>query len=383
MKSTSLFLLSASLLQAGPKSADILIPEPPTSGWAIRSISAGAAWRSFGEVEYRGSSRSRNALIPSRVGGDALSLPAIGTLDGFSDRAYQDGYVNQDRATGSSGDTWFWGYDSVSQVQGNELLLSAIGARSDFSESRNFRGERTSSDDLRGLSPQIDFVFSTPVDSLGDFLVSFWHFSEDSEQRYSNFSANQLREDFRIDFTDRYDISAILPIPTAPYAGGIDGPGPLLTNIPLARERMESLVGGDSALFSNEVEADFDLNAFSLAIGPILSGRFSEQWHWQLSGGFTANLFKWEATQRERLTVSVNGGPEETVQSWRESNSGTDFRFGVYAKGELAYYLDNGIFFKGSFQAEIADDLRATVGDSSYHLEPGGYALGLSMGKRF
>jgi len=366
---------------------DLPVPaRQATGGWSIASISAGPTWRSFGKLDYRGGSRSQNLLIPSQVGGDLLTLPAIGTTGDYADRTYTNGFINQDGSTATNGDTWFWGYDSAGQVSGDTLHFNATGSRSAYSEASNFTGGFSDDDHLRSLSPQIDLLlrppstFRSPFDGL---LVSFWYFGDDSSNRYSNFSANQNRDDYRLDFTDTYDIGAIQPIIGAPYSGSLNGPGPLLGNLPLNRERLDVLIGGATADFSNSISTSIDLDGYSLALGPTISGTIADGWSWQTSAGVTLNVFRWSARETETLNVSLDGAPARVFQQWRDTNSDTDFRLGLYIKGDLILDLPQDWFVKASLQAEMAGSIDMKVGDSEYEFKPRGYALGLSLGRRF
>lgn len=355
-------------------------------GWSIASVSAGPAWRSFGSLDYRGSSRSRNVLIPSQVGGDALALPDTGTVGEFGDRSYENGYVNQDPATAGNGDTWFWGYNSAGQESGDTLAFNATGSRSAFSEASEFSGRFSNDDRLENISPQVDILLRPPSTLNSPFdgiLISFWYFGDDSRNRYSDFSSTQNREDYRLDFTDTYDISGIRPLIGAPYQGSFEGPGPLLANLPINRELLETLVGGSSASLSNAISTSLDLDAYSLAVGPTISGRFDRDWSWQASGGLTLNVFEWSARETETLGVSIDGAPRVVLRQWRESASSTDFRLGLYFKGDLIRDLPQDWFVKASLQAEMAGTVEIDVGDSEYELKPRGYSVGLGFGRRF
>ena len=321
-----------------------------------------------------------------RSAGDALSVPPIGTATEFGGRLYDDGFVNMDGSTAANGGTWFWGYNSPSQVSGDLPRFRATGFRSEYFESSDYSGPFSSDDDLRSLSPQIDFVFRPPSDSrlpFDGFLVSFWFFNDDSSHRFTDFSARRTRNDFRLDYTDRYDISILQPVIGAPYEGSIGRPGPLLGNRPVDRERLDVLVGGDTADFENSISTSLDLDAYSLALGPTLSGRFRENWSWQASAGVTLNVFRWSARETERLGVSLTGGPSTNFQEWRDHNSGTDFRLGVYLKGDLIRDLSENWFIKGSLQAEMAGTVEMKIGDSGYEFKPRGYAIGLALGHVF
>ena len=379
------FLISPSFAGEGAKSV-IPLTGSSSRGWSIRSVSAGAAWRSLGSLDYRGSTRSQNLMVPSLIGGDLLTLPAIGTQGVIGNRVYNDGFVNVDGTGSIRGDTWFWGYDSAAQQQGDTLVFSATGNRSDFSQNYTFAGDFNREENLDVFSPQIDLLLEPPSHlrlPFDNFLVSFWAFSTDTNNQFSNFSGTQTREDYRLDFTDRYDISAITPLIGAPYTGTSGGPGPLISNLPFDRSEIDVLIGGDAATISNSVTTSLDLDGYSLALGPTWRGKINSCWSWQASAGVSLNVFRWSASETETLNYSVLGGSTTQLRQWRTSNSGTDFRIGVYTKGEIIRQINDAWFIKGFAQAEMADSIEMEVGDSVYEFQPRGFALGLSAGFSF
>lgn len=326
-------------------------------------------------------------MIPSVVGGNAISVPAIGSETSLFDREYNDGYVRQDGLTGASGQTWYWGFNSPDQVRGDNLVFHATGSESRYSESSAFNQPGGYDRNLRDVSPQVDLVLAPPSDLKLPFeglLVSFWYFGDHERSSFSNFQLTQTRDDFRTDFTDRFNLGGITP-PLAPYAGGPDGPGPLIPNAPGIGNRQEvsTLTGSETALFSNLVETNFDLDAFSLAIGPTLSGSISKNWEWRASAGATLNHYRWSATETETLTVSRQGLPPVVSRRWRESDSDSKFRLGFFAKGGLIRHFPNNWFVGASAQVDVVDDFDIDLGESSYELSPSGYALSLSVGKSF
>jgi hypothetical protein len=156
-----------------------------------------------------------------------------------------------------------------------------------------------------------------------------------------------------------------------------------LSNLPVDRERLETLVGGATADFTNAISTSLDLDAYSLALGPTMSGAFADGWSWQASGGVTLNVFQWSARESESLGLSLDGAPARVFQQWRDHQSGTDFRLGLYFKGDLIRELTQDWFVKAFVQAETAGSIEMEVGGSDYEFTPRGYALGLSFGRSF
>ncbi|MDB4438302.1 hypothetical protein N9195_01795 [bacterium] len=388
MKSLSCLLLSSiGVAQAGDGAKNVLPPPvAKNSGWSLRSASAGVAWRSLGSLDYRGSTRSQDFIIPSVVGGDSLTLPPIGSPGIPGIRTYENGFVNPDSTGSPDGNTWFWGYDSADQASGNDLRFNTTGFRSKFGQTGSYSGSNSDDKTLDSLSPQIDLViappstFRLPFDGI---LLSFWAFFDDSSNHFSNFSGNQVRNDYRMNYVDTFDIENISPIIGAPYAGSANGPGPVIPINPNDRSITETLIGNESAILSNSVSTSLDLDGYSLAVGPTWQGNIGSAWSWQASAGITLNIFSWSASETETLNYSLDGATSQELRSWRDSDSGNDFRVGVYAKGELIRQLNERWSIKASLQAEAADSVEMKVGDSVYEYKPRGFAVGLSTGYNF
>src|SRR5688572_29764695 len=89
------------------------------------TLSAGPSARNIGTLKINAASRSAAFGLPSLVGSEAMVTPPVGDPDSPADRFYEDGYVRQDAGTALDGSTWYWGYESASQVQGDNLVYTA------------------------------------------------------------------------------------------------------------------------------------------------------------------------------------------------------------------------------------------------------------------
>ena len=128
MKShSSLTLLLA--LSASASAGDVVAPASSNGDWEF-TLSAGPAWRQSGSLEFRAGSHSPDATIPSFVGNANLVTPDIGKADGYSNRAYNDGYVRRDGGTKTDGYTTNWGYQNPGQVDGDDISFHATGFES-------------------------------------------------------------------------------------------------------------------------------------------------------------------------------------------------------------------------------------------------------------
>jgi hypothetical protein len=371
-----LFLATEPSLAGDAKSAPAL---SAGNGWQF-SISAGPAWRQIGDVRVSGGYRSGGLALPSLVGGNSLVTPPIGDPDSYADRTYNDGYVNQDAGTPNDGYTWNWGYDQASQIQGNQLAFSATGSQSVYSESRSALGTGTSgSRDLEGMAPHLQIDAVSPH-RLGPFRVGFSagldFTSADRNLAFSGFSLNQMREDYRLDYVDYYDLDGVVP-PQAPYQGSFDGPGPSIGNRPSSSTVTPVLLGSESALFSNAVISSFELNALNITLGPSLTlseGRFD----FAVSGGVSLNVYDWEARQNERLEVTTAGGTA-TYASWADQDQGVKFRPGIYLQGEAGFRINEVLGVTGFARLDAAKEFSVGAGPTRYEVDPYGTTMGMML----
>ncbi len=373
----SLLLPSLPVSAGGSKSP---APSPPSGGDWEFSISAGPAYRNVGRIAIQGGYRSGGLALPSFVGADSLTTPAIGETDLPFDRQYNDGFVRQDPGTAGDGSTWNWGYDNASQVQNGELVYQATGFQSIRGDSLSAPATGPSPRrDLEGIAPHLQFDARSPH-RIGPFRVGFTagldFVKTDRSLRFSNFSAGQTRDDYRLDYEDRYDLAGVIP-PLAPYQGSFGGPGPIISNLPAARAMTPVLIGTDTADFSNAVSSSIDLNALSLNLGPTLGlqrGRFD----FAMSAGFTFNIYDWEARQDESLNVTTPAGTAE-IARWSESDHGVKFRPGVYLQGQAGCALTETIGLSGFLRLDAAKSFRVGAGPTTYEVDPYGVTAGLML----
>lgn len=371
-----LFLLPSCPALAGGAKHDAV---PSGGDWEF-SISAGPAYRKIGEVKTNAGYRSGGLALPSFVGGNALITPPIGETTAPFDREYNDGFVRQDAGTPTDGSTWNWGYDSASQVQGGQLVYQATGFQSVYSDFQSAPASGPSRrGDLEGIAPHIQFDARSPH-RLGPFRIGFTagldFANADRSLNFSNFSAGQSREDYRVDYVDRYELDGVI-LPLAPYQGSFGGAGPSIGNLPSSRDITSVLLFTDTAGFANQVSSSFDLDAWTLTLGPTLSmsrGAFD----FAVSGGFSLNVYSWEASQNETLNVTTAAGTS-AVARWAESNDGVKFRPGVYLQGEAGYLFTERFGISGFLRLDAAKSFGVAAGPTTYEIDPYGATAGLML----
>lgn len=375
MKTSTLLILLAIPAAAGDPKA----PIAAAGDWEW-SISAGPSIRNVGKLQVNSRYRSTIGIIPSFVGTDSLTVPPIGDENLNADRFYNDGYVRQDAGTPVDGSTWFWGYDNASQVQGDQLVYSATGAQSIRRDAYNVPPTGPfSRDSLRGVAPHIQIDARSPYRFAGFRLglsagIDFTQV--DHASTFTSFTGTQFRDDYRLDYIDRYDLVDVIP-PLAPYRGTLGGPGPLIQNQPGSRSLTPVLLFTDTAAISNQVWNSIDIDVFSLTFGPT----FQRSWgpvDFSLQTGLILNFYNWESRQAERLNAT-NAAGTTNVARWSEGDSGTKFRPGLYAQAEVTHDVGENFAIGTYFRIDTAREFRAQAGPSIYRIDPSGYSTGFMV----
>lgn len=380
----SVIIAALAMLPAAPAIAGGAKQSVPanTGDWQW-SLSGGPSWHYMGNLRFSGRSRSQSLELPSFVGSSSLTLPPIGDASAVDERFYNDGYVRQDAGTANDGSTWFWGYENAGQVTNGNLAYQATGFESIRNDAIQTASGRRSDDSMTSAGVSLRADVTTPW-TWGPFqvggMIGLGVASDSQSYRFGNHSTIQTREDYRRDYVDTYHLEGILP-PSAPYAGGIAGPGPLIGNIPGARSMTPVLVFTETAVFANNVRAEFENDVIGLSAGASLAYQQSP-WTLILAGGLALEFHHYTASQQETLNVST-ANSSARFTSWNDKNSGVKLRPGLFIEAAARYELDDGYFLDGFFRGEVADRFRVSAGRSDFEFKPVGFSFGARIGRAF
>lgn len=385
MKSKLTATIAVLAAMAGPPALAGGSKEPVKTGngdWQW-SLSGGPFMHSMGRLNVTGGSRSQSLALPSFVGDASLFVPPIGDDLVFGDRFYNDGFVRQDASTATDGSTWFWGYDNAGQVVDGSLVFQATGFESIRTDRIDTTAGRRADERMSGGGVSLRADVTTPW-SWGPFriggMLGLGVASDSRSYQFANHSTTQIRDDYRLDYTDRYDLGGVIP-PGAPYVGDIGGPGPLIGNLPSVRGLAPVLLLTDTAVFANDVSARFRNEMIGFSFGGSLEYQH-HPWSFILSSGLILELHRYKATQRERLNLTTGGG-SAGFADWSDKNSGTKVRPGLFMEAVARYGLDGGVFIDGFLRGEIADDFSVGAGPSTFQFDPVGYSIGVRVGRSF
>lgn len=364
-----------------PVAPQLVVPE--LSPWRV---SAGYAHRQFDHIGMSTGSEAARYSLPRLARASAHGNSGAGSSTGYADRTYRDGFVFIDSGTVSAGgDTWNWGYDSASQAGSSSLVFhGGDGTISSWSssESATNPGAWEGDDSAGGPVLQLDYIFAHagPFEISASLQWGFWNL--DGSQTATSFAAQQSSAVNQRSVTDAYDTAGII-VPLAPYQGSYNGPGPLLRNEP--SQRLHSTgrtLDQDSATFSNFLEESFDVDLHALSLGPTITfpfGRFAVS----VSGGLALNIASYDAFHSETLTATTASGDSRTLQTWRDSASGTELLFGAYTQGALSCAITQRLSVSAYGRADWSETLEKEVGPSKLTFDPGGWSAGAMVSWRF
>ncbi len=349
------------------------------------SLSAGSAWRHSGTLGFRGGSRSAGVEIPSFVGENILSTPPIGAVDQIGLRTYDDGFVGTDMSTSIDGLTSFWGYQNSGQVDlaGDSISFGATGFQSIRSDFRNVAAAPSYDDRQRGIAPvlQFDARYNREIAGVRPGFSMFLAWSPvDLDRQWSDFSLGQLREDFRHDWTDAFNLGGFGSlIPSAPHSGEPDSPGFLLENIPDSRDMVAVPIGSENALVSNRISSRFSADHTTFSFGPTLARPMDPQWNLEAGLGFSLHWLRWSASQREQLSVS-QGGTRTVIGEWRDSSSGNRILAGLYLQIAVEWTpADHDWSLKSLLRADLGQSFSKQIGPSRITYDTDGLTVAFML----
>lgn len=375
MKSLPRLLLLSSLA-----AASVYAAEPPASDSAWR-INVGPQWRELGHLDWHTGSVAASRPLPWLAGRGAGNSSTSAIPVGQGDHNYDDGFVREDSSGGAFGDTWNWGYNNASQVQGTNLVFhSATGGGGETTTSF---GTSTSmshpgwSDELSGAGWFTE-IESPAVIKRGPLSLSFmvgYSFAQADTGHSSSavFGAEQQTRSISQvrGIQDTYDASGII-IPSAPYAGSFLGPGPLIADTPSSRSFGPTNTSSNvsTAFFRSNVSESLRMNLHTISLGPKFALHCGSRLRFGLGLGFALNVANWEGHYDETLY-----GNSRAVSRYHRDASQTDVSPGFYLEPSVEVDLTRHVGLYVSGRYDWAQTLHSEVGPSTFSFSPGGWSV--------
>ena len=377
--SISLVRAGADIAPAGKETSIVPTAAPSRSHFRI---TAGYSYRSLGDIRFQTRSESNAARLPFLK---ALQGPInqIGSFAGYGNRNYSDGYVYHDAGTPINGDTWYWGYQSASQVSGDTLSFHGItGAQSRSDQRANSAPLAPWGDDFSGSAPvvQFDWLYDLQPNVSLSLSLQWTFLSNDGHHEASNFSATQTNSLNIIHATDNYALQGVIP-PTAPYQGNAAGPGAVITNIPTSSTRSLTKAGSQSVSYFNKIAENFDIDLHTLSLGPTVETRFGNL-SLSASAGVGVNILNWDAEHQETL-YREQSNSSSALQTWKYQEHGTEILFGAYLQTSIGYHFTARWSLTAYGRYDWSQDFSTKVGPSTFSIDPTGWSAGIILGLGF
>ena len=227
---------------------------------------------------------------------------------------YDDGFVGVDTTLNENDATVFWGYNSASQVNGDQIT---------FHQTKSFSASGTGKDD--DFPPGFDMVYAGTfrqwdrVAIGGEFGFNLTIFGARDRKPMAATLTQRV---------DVYDASGII-IPDPGYRGPETPPGPLISDIPNPQADITrpGTIGGYRSL---------DGILYSFRAGPLLRWAFLPYWTLNASAGGALGIFDAEYEFNE--TIAANAA--SSVHN-RGTFGETDLKYGGYAGAVVMFDTGN------------------------------------------
>ena len=287
----------------------------------------------------------------SEPAGGGVGLPPGPGAGLALNHLYNDGYVNVDSSGNLGGQTWNWGYQHASQLNGGDVLMHADGGLSGATERDNQNPN---------LGYDFNYVRDLAHDSWGQWGIKFGFGYTPVNAR----DQDPLSENAEL-ITDRYTLHGVTA-PLAPYSGTFGGPGPVLGSEPISRTTSE--IPGGALVVGNR---DLDASLFDLRLGPSVNVRLCHRLSLQVSGGLAVGIVDGHFSFADVSPVYASG-----------SDTRTGVLLGGYAEGGLAYRLTKSISVYTGVQFEYLGNFNQSADGRTAQLDLGQaifYELGLQL----
>jgi len=237
---------------------------------------------------------------------------------------YDNGYNRLD-SSGNTGQgacadcTWNWGYDSGSQVSANGLFISMSSTRRE--------GEVDADNDVQHGG---ELTYQREIGKLGN---AYWGL----EGAFNYMSVGLSGDVGLTRITDRYSLTPVPgnpPVvpPLPPYRGTFQGPGPVISDIPIRSSAQ--LSGG---------KREFDADIYGFKIGPYVEWPLNDKWSLLFSGGLAV------ASINSDFSYTDAGGSHG-------SDSDSDWNFGGYVSANVIYSITRSVdIFAGAQYQYLGD----------------------------
>jgi hypothetical protein len=247
--------------------------------------------------------------------------PATG---GGVDRFYDDGYNRVDISRNAGGQTWFWGYQNASQIQGTPSSGTVVMHSSASSSGASSEG--LDGDPQHGL----ELTYNRELGHAGKF-----RWGVEGGLGFANVTIRDSRVLSGAVTRTSDSFSRNIIAPTPPYSGNFTGPGPVIGDSP---SRSQTIISSGPGSATISGQRTLDVNVLSLRLGPYLEIPLTKRLAFSLSGGLA--LAEVNSDFKFQESASIAGlGTESTVGG----GSHSDLLAGGYLAGNLSWALNRSV----------------------------------------
>ncbi len=147
----------------------------------------------------------------------------------------------------------------------------------------------------------------------------------------------------------------------------------MIPNAPADRTFTETLAGTQNYIF----ESDTDL--YSLAMGGDLRWQPTGKWFVTGGAGVVLNFVDWDAGYSTTLLNPTTGA----LTPVSASSSHATVLLGVYAEVGIGYEINENWSANTTFRYDVTEDLRGSVGGSTFATDLSGWSFGVGVAYRF
>lgn len=336
------------------------------------------------KVSVSGSSYTQQRGLHDPMATGPLAPPAgVGPSSGYANRTYDNGYVNKDPGTGNPSSldpntTWNWGFKNPSQYNAiaQTLGFQAVGAPG-YTTLQNKAA--SGSDDMLGAGFQAVIgrkLAESDQWSLDGCFVFQATWAQDDRLNTSTYGEVVQQ----ITVKDTYDVSRIgaANFPATGYQGTYLGPFgtqappyPVVPNQPESRSQTTSAALATSY---NRIGFDVQQALYEIGLGPQIGCQVTERLKLHLRPTVSFNIIDADVHRTE-----VFAG-----QTWSDSGSRCDVRFGMGISGGASLDLGHGFYLgvSGGYDY-VPQHLDVSVGPNTISLDPSGWELSGVVGVHF
>lgn len=279
-------------------------------------------------------------------------LEGSGATDNPVAREYGDGFVRVDSTVNAGGCTWYWGYNNDSQVQGvgsegggTLLMHSTVSAASPG-------GLEQTDDPQHGAEIMYQHELARN---------ERWRVGVELAFNYTwlDIRASRSAPPMLTRIVDAYALEGITP-PLAPYAGTLDGPGPLISDRFTRSTETGTAEGWDIAS-SRKLDGEL----YGLRLGPYFEFPLTESVALSLSAGLAAGYIDTEFSYRDTLADGEGG----VLASDEGSGSKHGFLAGAYAGAMFTVAVSERVGLFAAAQWQYLNSWKVSAGEHDVKLD--------------